>query len=305
MNSLRAQDPSPAAALAPHAGLRRLLLILAVAGLVLAGCSIVRALYNQAGNLIYWQLNRAFHLEDAQADRVKADLNGFFRWHRHEELPDYARLLNRAAREAQGPISPALACERRAEFEQVARRSIDKGVPMMAQWLRSMQPEQIGHLREFLADFNEDFRDDFLQEDKAERDEAFGEFAVKWTEFFYGRFSREQRARLVQGVVTGPLSAKDVYEEMLRVQGEYVQIAARTISERWPQAQTEQALRTMFLHIFEPPTEPRRARLARWIDAGCQLASATHNSTTPEQRNRVTERLTGWEKDVRILAAQR
>jgi hypothetical protein len=279
-------------------------MMLMAALMVLSGCSIVRTVYNQAGNLAYWQLNRAFHLEDEQADQVKQNLNAFFKWHRKSELPIYAPLLDRAAREAQGPISSELACERRDEFEKVARRSIDHAVPMLAELLRSLKPEQIGHLQDFLDDFNEDFRDDFLQEDKAERDEAYGKFAIKWTEFFYGKFSKTQREQLVRGVVTGPLSTQDAYGEMQRVQGELLQIARRAVAEKQTQAQIEQALRTTFLHIFEPPTEARRTRLATWIKAGCALASSTHKGTTAEQRNKVTERLKDWEQDVRILAAQ-
>ena len=280
------------------------LLLLCLATLLLSGCSVVRTIYNQAPNLAYWQLNRAFHLEDEQADQVKRNLQAFFRWHRQVELPVYAQLLNRAAREAQGPVSAELACERRAEFEKVGRRSIDRAVPMLAELLRSLQPGQIRHLEDFIEDFNEDYRDDFLQDDKEERDEAFGEFALKWTEFFYGRFSRPQREQFIRGVVTGPLSAQDLYGEMLRFEADIVQIAKRTVAERSSQAQVEQWLRTLFLHIFEPPTEARRQRLATWIHAGCALASSTHNGTTATQRNNVTEKLTNWEKDFRILATQ-
>lgn len=272
--------------------------------LVLAACSIVRTVYNQAPNLAYWQLNRAFHLDDEQADQVKHNLYVFFQWHRRTELPVYARLLNRAALEAQGPITPELACERRAEFEKVGRRSIDKAVPMLAELLRSLRPEQVQNLRNFIDDLNEDFRDDFLDGDKADRDEAWGKYALKWAEFFYGKFSKTQRAALIQGVVTGPLSAQDVYTEMLRTQGELLQIARRAATEHPPQAETEQALRTLFHDIFEPPTEARRLRLAKWINAGCMLASSTHNATTVAQRNKVTETMSDWEGDVRILSAQ-
>lgn len=272
--------------------------------LVLAACSIVRTVYNQAPNLAYWQLNRAFHLDDEQADQVKHNLYVFFQWHRRTELPVYARLLNRAALEAQGPITPELACERRAEFEKVGRRSIDKAVPMLAELLRSLKPEQVRNLRNFIDDLNEDFRGDFLDGDKGDRDEAWGKYALKWAEFFYGKFSKAQRAALIQGVVTGPLSAQDVYTEMLRTQGELLQIARHAATEHPPQAEVEQALRTLFQDIFEPPTEARRLRLAKWINAGCMLASSTHNATTMAQRNKVTETMSDWEGDVRILSAQ-
>jgi hypothetical protein len=278
--------------------------LLCIAVLLLSACSIVRTIYNQAPNLAYWQLNRAFHLDDDQAEQVKRNLRAFFQWHRHTELPVYAQLLARAAREAQGPVSPELACERRAEFEKVGRRSIDKAVPMLAELLRSLKPDQIKNVSDFIDDFNEDFRDDFLSGDQAERDEAWGKYALKWTEFFYGRFSKEQRATFINGIVTGPLSAQDAYNEMLRTQAEFMRIVRQAVAERPPQAQIEQSLHTMFKDIFEPPTEARRQRLAKWINAGCMLASSTHNGTTAAQRNKVSERLLSWESDVRILASQ-
>ncbi|MGC4062313.1 MAG: DUF6279 family lipoprotein [Aquabacterium sp.] len=278
--------------------------LLCVAVLLLTACSIVRTIYNQAPNLAYWQLNRAFHLDDDQADQVKRNLRAFFQWHRQTELPVYAQLLARAAREAQGNISPELACERRAEFEKVGRRSIDKAVPMLAELLRSLKPEQIKNVSDYIGDLDEDFRDDFLSGDQAERDQAWGKYALKWAEFFYGRFSKEQREALVNGVIAGPLSAQDAYGEMQRTQGEFMQIVRRAVAERPPQAQIEQALRTMFHDIFEPPTEARRLRLAKWINAGCALGSATHNGTTAAQRDKVSERLLSWESDVRILSTQ-
>lgn len=300
--------PTPLPRLSPYVPsarpLPRSILAMLAALLLVSACSIVRTIYNQAPNLAYWQLNRAFHLEDEQVDQVKHNLQVFFKWHRQVELPLYVPLLTRAAREAQGPITQELACERRAEFEKVGRRSIDKAVPMLAELLRSLKPEQIKNLQDFMDDFNEDYRDDFLQADKADRDEAFGKFALKWTEFFYGKFSKAQRAQFIQGVVTGPLSAQDIYNEMLRTQGEFMQIAQRAVAERPPQAQIEQALRTLFQQIFEPPTEARRQRLTTWINAGCALASSTHNGTTNEQRNKVTARLIDWAADARILSTQ-
>ena len=81
-------------------------------------------------------------------------------------------------------------------------------------------------------------------------------------------------------------------------------IARRAATEHPPQPEVEQALRTLFQDIFEPPTEARRLRLAKWINAGCMLASSTHNATTVAQRNKVTETMSDWEGDVRILSAK-
>lgn len=281
--------------------------LMAVMGLaaVLVACSVVRIAYNQAGNLAYWQLNRAFDLNPAQVVQVKEGLSAFFKWHRQAELPVYAQLLNRAGKEAQGSITPELACERRAEFELVARRSLDHAVPFLAELLRSLSPAQIQHLEGFFEDGNEDFRDDYLPSDPDDRNEAAGKFVIKWSEFFYGRLSNTQREQLAKAVATQPMSAQDVDDERVRVQKELLQIARRATAEKLTQAQTEQALRTMIQQGFEPSTEPRRGKLAKWISSGCALTAVTHNGTTPEQRNKVTATLANWEKDVKLLASDR
>ncbi len=278
---------------------------ISAAALALVACSVVRMAYNQAGNLAYWQLNRAYDLNDAQVVQVKEGLGTFFRWHRQAELPVYAQLLNRAAIEAQGNITPELACERRAEFELVGRRAIDQAVPFLAQLTRSLSPAQIKHLEAYFADSNDDFRDDYLQADQEDREEAAGKFVIKWTEFFYGRLSKAQREELAKAVAAQPMSAKDVDEERVRLQTEYLRIARRAVGERSSQGQTEEALRAMIQESFVPSAEPRRSKLAQWINAGCALTATTHNGTMPAQRNKVSDTLSSWEKDFRILVTQR
>lgn len=277
----------------------------AVLAVALVACSVVRLAYNQAGNLAYWQLNRAFDLNPAQVAQVKDGLNEFFTWHRQAELPVYAQLLNRAAREAQGPITPELACERRAEFEKVGRRSMDHAVPFLAELVRSLSPAQVKHLQAFFEDSNEDFRDDYLPADPEDRQEAAAKFVIKWTEFFYGRLSKAQREQLAKGVAAQPMTAQDVDDERVRVQQEFLQIVRRVAADKATQAQTEQMLRAMIQQGFEPTTEPRRSKLASWIASGCALTAATHNGTTAEQRNKVSETLTRWEADLKILASGR
>ncbi len=299
------QSHAPAAELSRPSGLtRKLWCSLLLALLVLAGCSVVRTLYNQADNLIRWQLNRAFHLDDDQQDQVRRGLHVFFRWHRQHELPIYAQLLNRAGREAQGPISPDLACERRAEFEKVGLRSVDHLIPVLAELTRSLKPEQLEQYQSFMAKRMEDFREDYLQENKAERDEAFGDFALKWAEFFYGRLGRVQKERFLAGVLNGPFLAKDLHDELQRGQREYLAIALRAQAERMNQAQVEQALRALINESVHPITEPRKGKMARWISYGCGFASVTHNGTNQEQRDKVTDRMQAWERDALILAKQ-
>ncbi|MBI2731857.1 MAG: hypothetical protein HYX44_00635 [Aquabacterium sp.] len=273
--------------------------------LMLVACSLVQTVYNQAANLAYLQFNRAFHLDDDQADRLKRQLQAYLDWHRRDELPTYVRLMGAAAHDAKGPVTAGLACERRVAIEAALRRALDRGVPMMAELLRTLQPEQLAQLLTYIDERNARFARDYLQSDQSERDEALGRFATKWAEVFYGSLSEAQRQKLVRAVLAGPLSAQDVHAEVRRTQAAFVRIARRAVQERPPQDEIEAALRTLVAQLFDPPTEARQAQLDKWRDAGCRLVATTHDSATPVQRSHASDTLRDWAEDLRILSTQR
>lgn len=270
----------------------------------MVGCSLVQVAYNQSERVAYWWLDSTFEFTPAQEDQVRAGLAQWFKWHRQTQLPPYAQFLARAEKEALAPLSPALACTRRNEVEAMGRQAIDSAVPYMASVALSLSPDQLRYLDKYLAKKNKEYREDFLQPDLQERQEATAEFVLKWTEFFYGDLDSGQEKQLARDVAAMPINAQDVYDERLRLQREFMQTVHRLIAQHATQAQAEQALRAQFQEVFVPSNPAQRIRLAGWIEAGCQLSASTHNRTHAEQRERVSTKLKGWEGDLRELAKQ-
>lgn len=270
--------------------------------LTLLGCSLVQVAYNQSERVAYWWLDSTFDFTPPQEEQVRTGLAQWFKWHRHTQLPPYAQFLVRAEKEALAPLSPALACTRRNELEAMGRLAIDTAVPHIAGVALTLSPDQLRHLDKYLAKKNQEYREDYLQPDLQERQEATAEFVLKWTEFFYGDLDSAQQKQLARDVAAMPINAQDVYDERLRLQREFVQLVHRLIAQHATQAQAEQAFRAQFQEVFVPSNPVQRARLAGWIQAGCELSAATHNRTTAEQREHVSGKLKRWEDDFRELA---
>ena len=272
--------------------------------LALTACSVVRLAYNQADNLAYWQLNRAFDFNDAQSIKVKGAIRQWFQWHRSTQLPLYVSFLARAEKEALGPVSPALACERRQELEGWGRQAIEEAVPAMAELVLSLSPEQVTHLEKHQAKTNEDFRDDYLDGNTEDRTAAAAKFVFKVAELFYGRLDDPQRELVKREIAALPLNAQNVLDERLVYQTEFVQLIRKLNAQKATQVQAQQALRELFQQFFDPPREPLRGQRLQWIAAGCKLTANLHQQTTPEQRAKAAQRLRDWESDLRILNKQ-
>jgi hypothetical protein len=276
-----------------------ILLVLAVA---LAACSVVRLAYNQADRIVYWQLNRAFDFNDDQSARMHRAIGQWFEWHRRTQLPLYAQFASRSEKEALGPVTPALVCERRAELEGWGRKALDQAVPALADLIVTLSPDQIKHLEKYQAKTNDDFRDDYLQDDAEDRDKAATKFVLKWAELFYGRLDKPVREHLQHDIGALPLSAREVYQERQVYQQAFVLTIRRLIDQHATPVQAQQALRDLFQQFFEPTQEPQRSQRVQWIAAGCRITASLHQQTTAEQRSRASERLRSWEADFRLLA---
>ncbi|RZI85883.1 MAG: hypothetical protein EOP38_03310 [Rubrivivax sp.] len=278
--------------------------VILMLALALGACSVIRLAYNQADLFVYWQLNKAFDFNDTQSARTKAAIKQWFQWHRRTQLPLYAQFASRAQKEALGPVTPALACERRVELEGWSRKAVDQAVPMMADIVLSLSPEQVKHLQEHQEKTNDDFKDDYLQDDPKDRSKAATKFVLKYAELFYGRLDSDQRDQLRHDIAALPLNAQQVYDERVLYQRLFVQMIRQLHAQHATPAQAQQALRELFQQFFDPTQEPQRSQRVQWINSGCLLTSNLHTRTTLEQHKKAAQRLREWEADFRLLTTQ-
>lgn len=267
---------------------------------VLTACSfsLIQLAYNQAHNYVYWRTNRAFSLEKPQQAVAKATIRDWFAWHRSTQLPIYAQFLTQTQIDAAGDITPALACKRRDEMEVWMKNAVDHIAPQLAKLAVTLGPRQLNNLEEHFQDMNEDFTDDFLQKDPAERREALDDFATKWIELFYGRFSSEQRKQLSEDIAHLPLDASTFYQLRLRFQTKLIALLRQIQTQKETVAQAEPQLRALMMDLVDPQDPKFRLEWQRWITAGCQMSASVHNRTTPTQRQHVIDVFKGWQPDL-------
>lgn len=271
--------------------------------LLLSACSVLQTVYEQAPRYVQWRTNVAHHFSDPQYSLAKAAISRWFAWQRRAQMPQVAGLLQQAAVDVRGPISPALACERRDAYLSVAKQGLTQAAPLAAAVMAQLGPAQVSRVQTFFADINDDFRDDYLADDPRKQAELAVDFMEKWGSLVYGDFSDEQRERLVTEVMALPFSARTVLDEFQRFQRQYVQLLKDIQSQGVSTAQASQRLQTMVLDGIDPQEPARKAQMARWVQAGCAFASTAQAQTTLKQRAHAAETLSGWQSDVVEIAS--
>jgi hypothetical protein len=272
---------------------------------LLAGCSAVRLAYNQAPTLAYWWLDGYFDFDTAQGARAREALADWFRWHRATQLPDYAGLLAAAQQQILHDVTPDQVCRWVDDLRQRIDVGYDHGVPVLAEMVRSLSPEQVRHIERRYRKADDEFRDDFLQPTRAEQVEASNKRALSRAEMIYGRLDDAQREVLVQGIAASPFDPQRWLIERQARQREIVDGLRALRGQHADAAQAEAALRRFAAHAEQSPRPAYREYQQRLFAHNCRLIARLHNSTRPDQRRYGADKLKGWEEDLRALAVQR
>lgn len=279
----------------------RTLVVLAVATALVA-CTTARFAYNQAPNLSHWWLDNHFDFDDTQSVQVRDEIDGFFSWHRREELPAYAGLLRHWQTMAVRDVTADEVC---GQFEAIRARLWTAGERVIEPFARiapQLTPAQLGHLQRRHARSNDEFERDFLRGSREQRLQRRLDNAVERSERFYGPLSREQQALLREWMAKSPWDAQRTQAERLRRQADLLQ--ALQTARREP-AQAEAALRAHAEGLLRSPVPSHRAHSEAAIRHGCAQFAALHNSTTSAQREQLLRALKGYEGDFDTLSAQR
>lgn len=288
-----------------RAGLRRIiartLVVLGVATALVA-CTTARFAYNQAPHLSHWWLDNHFDFSDTQSVQVRDEIDGFFSWHRREELPTYASLLRQWQTMALRDVSADEVC---TQFETIRGRLWHAGERVIGPFARiapQLTAAQLASLQRRQARSNDEFERDFLRGSREQRLQRRLETTVERNERFYGPLSREQRALLRQWLEKSPWDAQRTQAERLRRQADLLQ--ALQTAQREP-AQAEAALRAHAQGLLRSPVPGYQAHSEAAIRHGCAQLAALHNSTTPAQREQLVRALQSYESDFDTLSAQR
>ena len=282
----------------------RIIAALCGAALLLSGCSALRIGYSQAADLAYWWLDGYADFDSEQTRRLREALAQWFAWHRKTQLPDYAQLLARAQAEVRAETTPTRVCEWQLELLKRAHTAFEQAAPAAAEWALSVTPQQIQHIERRYAKANDEFRDDYLQEDPRERNEATIKRAVERAESLYGRLDDSQRARIAVAMARSPFDPELWLAERKLRQQDALQLLRKLSAGGASRAQAEGALRVYADHIERSPRDAYRRYSERLVEFNCAFGASLHNSSSLAQRRMAVNKLSGWEGDLRTLVAQ-
>ena len=273
--------------------------------LALAACSILQLVYEQAPRYLQWRTNVAHHFTEDQYELVRTNIRRWFDWHRREQMPQVSRMLEQAALDVRGPISPELACERRDAYLAMSKQAFAAAAPLAAAVIVHLGPAQVSRVQAFFEDLNEDQREKYVSDDPRKQARLAVDFIEEWGGLVYGDFTGAQRAHLEREVMALPFSARTVLQEAQRFQGRYVQLLKDTQAQQLPAEQVSQRLLAMLLDGIDPQEPARKAQMQRWVKAGCAFASDLHAQTNAAQRLRAERTLSGWRDDAAAIAGAR
>ena len=275
--------------------------------LLLGGCSAVRIGYNNAPTLAWWWLDGYMDFDATQSPRVKDALDQWFAWHRTTQLPDYAELLATAQLQVMQPATQQQVCRWSDDLRTRLAAALAHGVPMAAELLPILKPQQLAHLEQRYRKSNRDFEEDFLQQPD-ERLKASIERTIDRAEMLYGRLDERQRQLIAAGVVASPFDPAAWYAERQALQSETLQTLARLTAGGPGRADRESnvaGLQALSMRVQRAPPGAYRNYQQRLIDYNCAFIAQLHNSTTVAQRQAARAKLKGWEQDLLALAAQK
>ena len=276
--------------------------LIALIAIALSGCSTWRLAYNQSENLAYWWVDRHLDLSSEQKPLVREALADWHRWHRQQQLPQYLEFVQRAQGMALRNVSADEVCawsrDVQGSLVQLARQI----EPAATQLLVQLQAPQLRQLRERYDVGNADWREEWLDGSAEQRLRHRHKQALGRLEDAYGRLDTAQRELLLQWLSQSGYDPAMAYAERLRRQADSIQTMER-LRQPNTHAQTHAGglARGWIDRAFESP-EPRHREYAQalWLN-NCQGFARLHNSTSPEQRQRLLQTLRTYEQDIRGL----
>ena len=253
---------------------------------LLAGCSMARVGYNQLDTIAAWTADEYFDLEAQQKNQFRARFARLHDWHRHEELPEYARLLAQAQARLEKGLTRDDVFWMMDAVKERYRRIVERSAPDAAAMLMSLTPDQIGALKRQWERDNSKFAREYVLDGKPEeRRRAQVKRTIKQFERWTGRLTDEQERRIATMVDGLPEIAQLRHEERLRRQREFLQLLELRRNREHFVAELRR-----WLSDWESgrPSEFAQ-RYARSVEMRAEMVVAVDRMLTAEQRAHVLE----------------
>jgi hypothetical protein len=266
--------------------------------LLLPACSAIKLGYQQLPTLSYWWLDSTVSFSGNQMPAAKEAIEKLHQWHRREELPGYAALLQRTAELSAGPVQPEQLCrvidEVQARLDTLMRQAVVQAAPVAM----ALGPRQLSHMARHWERQNEEWEKEWLQGDTDARMERRLDKALSRYNSFYGELNTAQINLIKTQLSQSPWTAEWGRRDRQRRQQDLLSTLQRITQSNLTQAQAEAQLWGVWQRWLQPPDAGQRAVVQSLSQRACENLAQLHNTATAEQRVRLTRRLRAYERDL-------
>lgn len=261
---------------------------------LLAGCSAVRLVYDNADIYVRWRAAHYLDPDEAQAEELDERIAAFMAWHRRHSLPKYAQIADDARRRLERHLQPDDLVWGYDSVVAQLRQDMRAAAENMAPLLDRLTPQQIAHFERRLGEDNRRFEKENLRGGERERRKRRTQRNVERLEDWLGRLSRAQVERVAQYSERAPMLDELRDRDHKRLQAQLLAIL------RARQAQTRLG---EFVVNFDRGREPAYAAAveAARKEYGAMILDIDR-SLTREQRARASHDLARYAQEFRALA---
>ena len=269
--------------------------------LLLGACSAVRLVYNQADTVASWMASDYFDFDPTQKQDFNARLNALLKWHRQDQLPEYAKFLAEVKRRAEKPSSVDDARWLADGIKVRYRLMTRKAAPEAAEVLATLNADNLRSLEKAFDKDNDKFTREYKLNSKPdERRRARLERSLKRIRDWTGPLTNEQLARITPMSDALPDSDHLRLQDRKRRQKDFLALLAN----RQNKVELTRGL-DRFLADWETGRPPELQQgLNDVFDKRVALYLEVDRMMNAEQRAHVAKALQGYIDDVSALISK-
>ncbi|HEY0269193.1 MAG TPA: DUF6279 family lipoprotein [Methyloradius sp.] len=277
------------------------LIVMACAFCLLASCSALKLSYNNAPDLLYWWSDGYVDFSAKQKPLIKQQLNQLQQWHRQNELPKYAELMQSVANSMQRDVTPQQVC---SVFDSAKTRieELNLRIGLIVQSIApDLSAKQLTHIEKKFGVDNEKWRDKWMDDNLEKREKKRLEDAIDRAESFYGNLNRDQKDLLRASIQVSSFKPEISLKRRLEKQQNILSILRAIQQGGLTGAQANTRIQAFMYEMTEPEDPEYRAYINQLTTESCQTLANLHNGTTPKQRKNLQENLKGYLTDLHAL----
>ncbi len=271
----------------------------------LSACSFVVTGYNQAPSLlIFTWFNPYLDLNSEQDKQLRTDLQVLHHWHRQQQLPVYADVLQKMAVLAPHEITGPQICTLVDEFKDTLAPLSQQMSPGIARLALKLTPAQTQRLAQQYEKDNKDYRKEWKLDASADAQlQVQTDKGIENAERLYDRLDKKQKALVKQMAKESQFDLPKSWGERLRRQQDTVSTLDRIAKSQQGLASAQQESITLLNRsLLQSPDEAYREYAEMRKTINCEAAAQLHNTTSATQREFTVKTLKAYEVDLRALA---